>query len=425
MKKKFYGIIAVFLAAATVASFAGCAKKNNQSSSSQSGNVKPVSAGSATDLLKNAEMLNFEGTIEDTNVDPLYTDFAVRLAQNTNKDGENFYISPISVMYGLALAANGAHGDTLTQFEKTLGGSTYTLNRYFYFAMEGEYQNDSAKFNIGNSLWINSMTGYKPDKKYLNDVRTFFDAAVLYDDFENVGDNMGTWLKSKGVAQNTKFIPEATDSMTSVNSLALTADWSTYFTESATKTEKFTGSDGKQSDVDMMNGYAEYYIKDNKSEGFTKTFDGNCYGFAAIMPNEGVSIEDYIKSMTGKNLTNMFKSAEQKDIAVAVPKFSQTTDYSFKDTLTKMGITDAFDSDKADFIAMGTADTDLYLSNVIGEAEISVNEKAINKNPGTTKKITSMRADKKITLNRPFVYVIYDLSSKIPKYIGAYKKAGA
>ena len=178
MKKKFYGIIAVFLAAATVASFAGCAKKNNQSSSSQSGNVKPVSAGSATDLLKNAEMLNFEGTIEDTNVDPLYTDFAVRLAQNTNKDGENFYISPISVVYGLTLAANGAHGDTLTQFEKTLGGSTYTLNRYFYFAMEGEYQNDSAKFNIGNSLWINSMTGYKPDKKYLNDVRTFFDRIL-------------------------------------------------------------------------------------------------------------------------------------------------------------------------------------------------------------------------------------------------------
>ena len=129
--------------------------------------------------------------------------------------------------------------------------------------------------------------------------------------------------------------------------------------------------------------------------------------------------------MTGKNLMNMFKSAEQKDIAVAVPKFSQTTDYSFKDTLTKMGITDAFNSDKADFIVMGTADADLYLSNVIGEAEISVNEKAINKNPGTTKKITSMRADKKITLNRPFVYVIYDLTSKIPKYIGAYKKAGA
>ena len=56
-----------------------------------------------------------------------------------------------------------------------------------------------------------------------------------------------------------------------------------------------------------MNGYAEYYIKDDKSEGFTKTFDGNCYGFAAIMPNEGVSIEDYIKSMTCKNLINMPK----------------------------------------------------------------------------------------------------------------------
>ena len=425
MKKKLYGIIAVFLAASTVASFAGCAKKNNQSSSSQSGSVKPVSAGSATDLLQNGVMQQFDGMIEDTNVDPLYTDFAVRLAQNTNKDGENFYISPISVMYGLTLAANGAHGDTLTQFEKALGGSTYTLNRYFYFAMEGEYSNDSTKFNIGNSLWVNSNTGYKPEKQFLNDARTFFDAAVLYDDFENTGDNMGTWLKSKGVAQNTKYIPEVTDSMVSVNSLALTADWSTYFTENGTKTEKFTGSDGKQTDALMMNGYAEYYIKDDKSEGFTKTFDGNCYGFAAIMPNEGVSIEDYIKSMTGKNLMNMFKSAEQKDVAVAVPKISETTDYSLKETLTKMGITDAFDVAKADFTLMGTADENLYLSNVVGEAEISINEKAVNKDLSNTKKITSMRADKKITLNRPFVYVIYDLTSKIPKYIGAYKKAGA
>lgn len=424
MKKKIYGIIAVFLAAATAASFAGCAKKNNQSSSSQS-SAKEVSAGTATDLLKNAEMQVFDGMIEDTNVDPLYTDFAVRLAQNTNKDGENFYISPISVMYGLTLAANGAHGDTLTQFEKALGGSTYTLNRYFYFAMEGEYSDDSTKFNIGNSLWINSSTGYKPDKQYLNDVRTFFDAAVLSDDFENTEGNVEAWLKSKGVSQNTKHIPKADDLMTSVNSLVLTADWNTSFAEDGTKAEKFTGSDGKQTDVDMMNGYAEYYIKDDKSEGFTKTFDGNCYGFAAIMPNEGVSIEDYIKSMTGKNLTNMFKSAEKKDVAVAVPKFSETTDYSFKDTLKMMGITDAFDSDKADFINMGTADENLCISDVVGEAEIYINEKAVNKDQTGTKKITSMRADKKITLNRPFVYVIYDLSSKIPKYIGAYKKAGA
>ena len=51
----------------------------------------------------------------------LVNDFAVRLFQQTMAEGENTLLSPISVVSALAMAANGAQGETLTQIEEVFG----------------------------------------------------------------------------------------------------------------------------------------------------------------------------------------------------------------------------------------------------------------------------------------------------------------
>lgn len=418
MKKKLSALMAVILAAAVVLCAAGCKK----SSGAQSSASNSPAIGNAKNLLDEVEMDNsVEGMIDDKQVDPLYTGFAVKLAQNADKKGENLLISPISVAYGLTLTANGAHGETLTEFEKTLGGSTYTLNRYFYYAMEGEYQNDSARFKIGNSLWIDKSAGYNPEKKYLVETKTFFDASIFSTDFANAEEEIGEWLKSKGFDKNTKFLPAEADKMISVNSLMFSAVWKNVFDSKNTKKDKFMSSDGNQTDIDFLNGIAERYLKDDKSEGFTKEFKGGNYGLAVIIPNEGVSVEDYLKSISGSSLITLFTKAQTKNIGISMPKFELTSDLSLKEAAAATGIKDAFDSEKADFITMGSANQNLYLSDVVAEAELKLSEISVNSSSVKADNPTEIKTEKQIKANRPFVYVIYDLGSNIPKYIGAYK----
>ena len=58
------------------------------------------------------------------------SDFSYSLFKNCQQENENAVISPLSALYALAMAQNGAEGDTLTEMESALGVSREDLNNY-------------------------------------------------------------------------------------------------------------------------------------------------------------------------------------------------------------------------------------------------------------------------------------------------------
>ena len=57
-------------------------------------------------------------------------DFGVWLFQTSMEEGKNTLISPLSVLYALAMTTNGADGETLTQMEQVLGMDVDNLNSH-------------------------------------------------------------------------------------------------------------------------------------------------------------------------------------------------------------------------------------------------------------------------------------------------------
>ena len=57
-------------------------------------------------------------------------DFGVRLFKTSMEEGENTLISPLSVLYALAMTTNGAEGETLSQMEQVLGMDVDNMNSY-------------------------------------------------------------------------------------------------------------------------------------------------------------------------------------------------------------------------------------------------------------------------------------------------------
>ena len=58
-------------------------------------------------------------------------DFAVRLFRAENRTGSNTLVSPLSVFSALAMTANGARGETLSQIESALGMTLDECNAFF------------------------------------------------------------------------------------------------------------------------------------------------------------------------------------------------------------------------------------------------------------------------------------------------------
>lgn len=421
MKNTIKKILAVSLAAISVLSAAGCSGKGESTQSSQGSQSSQTGNSEVKDLLDGVDMYDIYGEVEEYTVDPIYNNFAVTLAQKCDNKGENLLVSPISVIYALTMAANGADGETLSQFEKTLGADTYTLNRYLYYAMEGDYSGDPTKQSRANALWINSASGYKADSQYLLDVRTFFDANLFYADFNGSPANINTWMSEKSEGKITEAVDSVSEdgTMTLVNSLFFSAQWLNPYDGKNTKADIFNCADGSKSQVDFLNSTENYYISGDNAEGFIKLYDGSSYAFAAVLPKEGTSPEDYLQSLTGEKLTELFKSAEEESVDVAIPKLEQSESLSLADTLKDMGITDAFDNSKADFSKMGSSDKKLSLLDEINSEYVLIDEGGVNYSGANNEahKLTG-ESGKKLNFNRPFIYFIFDYKTNIAKFIG-------
>ncbi len=88
------------------------------------------------------------------------TDFAVRLFWQSLQDKENTLISPVSVLYALAITANGAKGETLSQMEEVLGLKTSDLNVCLNTYIKRLPADEKYKLSLANSIW------FKDDKKF-------------------------------------------------------------------------------------------------------------------------------------------------------------------------------------------------------------------------------------------------------------------
>jgi serpin B len=139
----------------------------------------------------------------------------------------------------------------------------------------------------------------------------------------------------------------------------------------------------------------------------------------ALLPNNDVSIDDYILSLTGDKFINLVKNAENTEVSAGLPKFKYDFELTMNDILFDMGIKDAFNS--ADFSKM--SDQNLYIGEVKHKTYIAVDEKGTKAGAVSSvrmdKASASITGPKSVILDRPFVYAIVDSSTSLPMFMGS------
>ena len=355
------------------------------------------------------------------------TDFAIRLFKASEESGKNTLISPLSVLCALAMTANGAEEETLAQMEEVLGMETEELNLYLYSYMQNLPRGEKYKLSLANSIWFTEDERFTVNQDFLQTNADYYGADIYKAPFDKQTlKDINNWVK-----QNTDdMIPEILDKipdeaiMYLVNALAFEAEWMEIYEKQQVRDGKFTKEDGTKQDVEFMYSTEGTYLEDENAIGFKKYYKGGKYAFVAMLPNEGVSVSEYIASLNGESLNALLSNPQYGTVHTSMPKFETEYTVEMTEILKGMGMTEAFDMYNADFEGLGTSTAgNIYISRVLHKTFISVGEKGTKAGAATVVEMADGAAaepqePKEVYLDRPFVYMLIDCENNIPFFIG-------
>ena len=402
--------LAALLAAASVFTVSGCA----------------AGAASVRDLTKGAknaqtQTLYDTSAVQDTAA--ALTGFGAKLLQNEMQK-ENPLISPLSIASALSMTANGAVGETKTQMEQTLGADTGNLNACFS-VLQASLENDK-QLKAANSIWMKDTDTLHVEDAFLQQNADSYAAEIYSAPFD---DSTKTAINDWVSKQTDKMIPEILDEipdgavMYLVSALAFDAKWERPFKSYEVWEGTFTARGGQEQTGDFLHGAVGQYLHDEHAEGFLKAYAGGKYAFAVLLPDEATSIENYVNQLTGERLHAILASPIDESVEIVLPKFKAEFSAELSGNLKALGMTDAFDGEKADFTALGTSDEgNIYISRVLHKTFIQVDEEGTKAGAATAVEAAAEGAalyPHSVILNRPFVYMIVDLETKLPIFLGA------
>ena len=389
--------------------------------------LRPVSV-QATDLMAGIHPHQVTGKAPDNAFATAQTDFALRLFQACNDEAgsKNTLVSPLSVMLALSMTANGADGRTRAEMEAVLGMPIEELNQYLYCYVNQLATTQSAKITVANSIWYKDAPDLNIQKGFLQTNADYYGADAYKAPFnDSTARDINNWVKQStdGTIDKVVDIIDSTAVMYLINALAFDAKWETPYKNSSEvlKNRTFTAYDGTEQKVTMMTQTEDIYLEDELATGFVKPYAGDRYSFAALLPKEGVSIENYVASLTAKGLQATLNGAATATVHTFLPQFSYDYTLDMSDVMKNLGMPTAFDAETADFAPMGTSDAgELYISSVMHNTHITVDTQGTRAAAVTHVQIAPGGAPLEyiVNLNRPFVFLILDSTTNIPIFIG-------
>ena len=356
-------------------------------------------------------------------------DFSVKLFQNGIERGENSLLSPFSVLYALSLTANGAQGETLDQMEATFGMSAEELNVFLYWYSHHLPQGEDYSLHLANAIWLRDTESLNVSRDFLQKNYDYHDAEIYKAPFDNGTKNaINQWVNENTDGMIPYILDEISDEamMYLVNSLAFDATWASIYYDYEVRDDVFTTEGGSEQPAQLMWSNEFRYLEDELATGFVKYYQDEAYAFVGLLPNEGVSVSDYVASMTGESLLNLLESSTSEEVIVAIPKFESDYGIALDDALATMGMPEAFEPVSAQFDAMAQSEEGpLFISNILHKTFISVDEEGTRAAASTMVEMVASTEEpedepepKEVILNRPFVYMIIDCNTNLPLFIG-------
>lgn len=348
------------------------------------------------------------------------------------------FISPLSVAMVLSMAANGADGETLTQFLEVLGGGAdlEELNAaWAQLLLDYRAPGGSTRFNIANSLWKDLNGGITAD--FIGICRGGYGAQLYSADLSDlrIVDDLNGWVSEHTNKMIPEIISEPFDKDTElllVNALYLKNKWLREFDPRSTREMDFHHAGGLDSHPDYLQHFNTTlsYIQGEGAQGTVLPYDDGRLAFFVLLPDlypDSPDLGEWLNGLDAEELSRLINGREDTlFLRFAMPKFKAEWQGDLENILPELGLRDAFVPGTADFSKMGDNEYGYYIDKVIHAAKIEVNEKGTEAAAATVVAAPAGAAEPPqegitLILDRPFLYGIIDLQTSVLLFLGTYE----
>jgi serpin B len=352
-------------------------------------------------------------------------EFSLSLFQHADDADQNSLISPVSALSALAMTANGARGETLSQMEQVLGGGMEieALNGYLSAYLKSLPSQDKAKLQTAASIWIRD--GLSVEREFLQTNADYYGAGAYRAPFDKTTvKDINRWVKDATDGMIKETLTEIPDEVLLylISTVLFDAEWQNIYNKEQVRDAEFTDYRGQKQAAELMHSVESQYTEAAGARGFIKPYRYGGYDFVAVLPDEGTAIDAFIKDFSGADFAAFLESERSTVVQAAMPKFRYEYRANLVEPLKNMGMTDAFTEDVADFSGMTDAKklflTDAFQKTVIEVAEKGTKAAAVTVIAPSDESAPEPEEIQTVVLDRPFVYMIVDRAHKLPIFIG-------
>jgi serpin B len=393
--------------------------------------VEPI-AEWADEPISNLEAGSDEGLLIEGN-----SAFAFDLYQALKGQEGNLFFSPHSISLALAMTYAGARNETAQQMADTLHFllEQEKLHPTFEWlagelASRGEESagkdGEGFRLNIVNAMW--GQQDYEFLSEFLNLLAENYGAGLRTLDFiaepEESRATINDWVSNETEGRIEDLIPAGMiDTLTRLvltNAIYFNAAWENPFDEDRTADGPFRPVDGGQVTVPMMKQTNSLgYAKGNGYQAIELPYDGRELSMVILLPASG-NFPAFEEGLTSGQVGGTIRHLEYVKVSLTMPQFEFDSEFSLEDTLSAMGMKDAFSPVYADFSGM-TDDRELYISHVVHKAFVSVNEAGTEAGAATAVVIPAgdgFEPPVEVTIDRPFIFLIRDIATGAILFVG-------
>ena len=315
---------------------------------------------------------------------------------------KNQVLSPVSLAYALAMAAEGAEGVTEDEIEKALG--TDDLDDWIE---KNGPKLTAAGLKLANAAFITGEI--QPDADYIEDLKKDF-GAEWFDMSDDMADKINQWTKEHTDGLIEKLIDGELDPLSQlvlVNAVAMDAKWESPFEADSTTDGTFHAPDGDVTVPMMHQTLFADYAENDEALILRLTYSDSGLSMLLALPKDGQSVTGVLDALSAKGLSYFSFPEEMTNISLTMPKVDLSAKNTLNDALQALGIRTAF-SDSADFSDI-TKSMPLQIAEVMQKARLVVDEDGTKAAAATEVDIRAMAAlgdPVDFTLDRPFVAVI-------------------
>jgi serpin B len=354
----------------------------------------------------------------------------------------NLAISPASIGLALGMTSLGARGETAAQMNKTmhvtLEPAAYqkanaSVLRAWLTSGTGELE-----LRVANRIFVEKTL--KVEEPFLKATRDGFGAPAEPLDFAKSAQpsrkHINDWVAKQTKDKIEDLLPpdgvSADTRMVLTNALYFKGQWSSPFNENATSPKPFYADGARKITVPTMARLGRYpYRRAGDVEVVDLGYAGGRFAMSVVLPLKRDGLAAVEKTLSAATIARWtLRDTPAAEVRVELPKFKiEAPDpaISLGAALQKLGMTLAFDRQKADFTGIHQFQTPadrLLISQVFHKAFVEVNEKGTEAAAATAVSMARAGAapsadePKAFIVDHPFLFLLHDRDSGVVLFLG-------